>query len=77
MTQLRRRSSSFAVRPGGRSVEYALEASPVSDHGQTNINAALDDQALDLDDPYGLNNTNVSVDEASGPKRPLVIYAIK
>ena len=34
---------------GGRSVEYALERSPSGDRGQAVLDAALDDQALDLD----------------------------
>ena len=50
---------------GRRSVEYALEASPLSDREQAVINAALDEQALDLDSPYGQDDVNVSVDEAS------------
>ena len=50
---------------GRRSVEYALEASPVSDCGQADIDAALDDHALDLDGPCDLDDMNVSIDEAS------------
>ena len=49
----------------GRSVQYALYASPVSDRGQGDIDAALDDQALDLDAHHSHDDVNVSVDEAS------------
>ena len=50
---------------GGRSVEYALEASLLSERRQGVINAALDKWALDLYCPYGQEDVNVSVDEAS------------
>ena len=52
-------------KTGGRSVEFALNASQVSDHGQRDIDSALDDQALDLDAHHSLDNINVSVNEAS------------
>ena len=50
---------------GKRSTEYALDASLVSDRGQRDIDAALDDQALDLDAHHSQDDVNVSVDEAS------------
>ena len=50
---------------GGRSVEYALEVSPSIDRRQAVINAALDEQALDLDGNLDRDDVNVSVDEAS------------
>ena len=48
-----------------RSVEYALHASPVSDREQRDIDAALDDQALDLDANHSQDDVNVSVNDAS------------
>ena len=50
-------------KAGEQSVEYALDPSPVSDHGQRD--SALDDQALDLDAHHSQDDVNVSVDEAS------------
>ena len=52
-------------KTGERSVEYALDASPVSDHSQQDIDSVLDDQALDLDAHHSQDDINVSVDEAS------------
>ena len=51
-------------KTGEWSIEYALDASPVSDHSQRDIESALDVQALDLD-AHSQDNVNVSVDEAS------------
>ena len=52
-------------KTGGRSVEYALNASPVNDHGQRDIDGALEDQALHLDAHHSLDDDNASVDVAS------------
>lgn len=50
---------------GGQSVEYALKCSSDGDHDQEVINAVLNDQALDLDEPDELDVPLVSIDEAS------------
>ena len=52
-------------RTGSRSIEYTLEASPLSDRGQVVIDAALDEQTLDLDGHHDQDGVDVSVDEAS------------
>ena len=50
---------------GGRSVEYALECEPDSDNEQAVINAALDDQALDMDRRDKLDVSLIFNNEAS------------
>ena len=49
----------------GRSVEYALECEPDYDIERAVINAALDDQAADLDYRDKLDVSLISIDEAS------------
>ena len=46
-------------------MEYALEKGPADDHGEAVINAALDEQALDLDFRDDLNMSLISIDETS------------
>ena len=53
------------VKTGEWSVEYALDASLVTDHGKQDIDSALDDHALDLDAHNSQEDVNISVDEAS------------
>ena len=49
----------------GRNVEYALECEPDYDIERTVNNAALDDQAADLDYLDKLNVSLISIDETS------------
>ena len=49
----------------GRNVEYALECEPDYDIKKAVIDAALDDQAADLDYLDELNVSLISIDEAS------------
>ena len=49
----------------GRSVEYALEEGPSYDHGEAVINAALDEQTLDLDIKDDLDVSLISIDKKS------------
>lgn len=48
-----------------RNVEYALECEPAYDLEQAVINAALDEQAADLDHRDELNGSFISIDETS------------
>ena len=49
----------------GRSVDNALEDSPSGDRSQVVIDAALDEQNLDLDYRDDLDVSLISIDEAS------------
>ena len=52
-------------KTGRRSMQYTIEASLVSDCGQRDIDAALDEQTLDLDAHHSQDDIDISVDEAS------------